>query len=183
MSIHLATILKTERKLKTNFELKANCRTQQSIHEYIGGAEDAVKYLRAHKVNILRDSLVKIDNSFYIAGREDLSSNHSSRGKRKDISQIMAGADRTLPVILLDHQPFHLDEAEGNGIDFQISGHTHHGQLWPFGYLTNLIYEVSWGYKKKGNTQIYVSSGFGGWGPPVRTGNNPEILCFDLTFK
>jgi predicted MPP superfamily phosphohydrolase len=89
---------------------------------------------------------------------------------------------RDLPTILLDHQPVSLDDAVQAGIDLQLSGHTHHGQLWPFSYITKKVYEVSWGYKKKGNTNIYVSCGAGSWGPPVRTGNTPEILSIALRF-
>ena len=83
---------------------------------------------------------------------------------------------------MMDHTPFKLEEAENNGIDLQVSGHTHHGQLFPFNYLTKKIYEVSWGYKQKGNTHVYVSSGFGGWGPPVRVGTSPEIVNIKIIF-
>ena len=99
---------------------------------------------------------------------------------RKTFDQILDGRDRSRPLIAMDHQPFHLDEAVKAGVDLQLSGHTHHGQLWPFNFITKAIYEVSWGYLKKGGTQFYVSSGVGTWGPPVRTGNRPEILRIEL---
>ena len=82
----------------------------------------------------------------------------------------------------MDHQPVKLEEAENNGIDLQLSGHTHHGQLWPFNFITKKIYEVSMGYKQKGDTHYYISPGVGTWGPPVRTGNKPEIIQFTLNF-
>lgn len=91
--------------------------------------------------------------------------------------------DRSKPVILLDHQPLHLDETEKNGIDLQLSGHTHNGQMWPLNYITARIYEVSYGYKRKGNTQIIVSSGFGVWGPRIRLGSRSEILLINIKFK
>jgi len=75
-----------------------------------------------------------------------------------------------------------LDEAARNGIDLQLSGHTHKGQLWPLNYLINSIFEVGYGYKKKGNTHIIVSSGFGLWGPRVRTSGRSEILQIDIEF-
>jgi hypothetical protein len=87
------------------------------------------------------------------------------------------------PKILLDHTPVKLEQAEKNGIDIQFSGHTHHGQIWPANLITNMIYEVSWGYKKKGNTHYYVTSGAGTWGPPVRTGSKSEIVCIRLKFE
>jgi predicted MPP superfamily phosphohydrolase len=95
----------------------------------------------------------------------------------------MAGVDLQKPVILLDHQPFELDEKVQAGADLTLSGHTHHGQIWPLNYITRSIYEVSWGYKKKGNMHVYVSSGAGGWGPPVRLGNRPEVIFVKLKFS
>jgi predicted MPP superfamily phosphohydrolase len=151
-------------------------------HEYIGGAEKAVKYLEAHGITMLRDSSILIDGKFYIVGREDRDKPRFSGRNRKEMEQLLTGIDKTKPLILLDHQPFELDIKESLGMDFTLSGHTHHGQMWPLNYLTNAIYEVSWGYKKKGNTHVYVSSGVGGWGPPVRIGNRPEIVLIDLQF-
>ncbi len=152
-------------------------------HEYIGGVEKACKYLEDHNVTVLRDSAIKINNSFYIIGREDRSIKSFTGKIRKPLKELLTKVDKSYPLILLDHQPFNLEQAVENGIDLQISGHTHHGQLWPFNYITNMIYEVSWGYKKKENTQVYVSSGVGTWGPPVRLGNRPEIVNIKLSFK
>ena len=151
-------------------------------HEYIGGVEPAVRYLSEHGLTMLRDAAVKINDGIYIVGREDISFNRASGRKRKSLEELMSGIDKSFPIIMMDHQPFHLEEAERNGVDLQLSGHTHHGQLWPFNFITKKVYEVSWGYKKKGNTHIYVSSGAGTWGPPVRTGNSPEIVFLQLTF-
>lgn len=151
-------------------------------HEYIGGVEAAVQYLREHGIVVLRDNAVLIANSLYIIGREDRSIGQFAGGQRVPLAELMKDVDRSFPIILMDHQPFHLEEAEQAGVDMQLSGHTHHGQLWPFNYITNKVYEVSWGYKQKGNTHIYVSCGVGTWGPPVRTGNRPEILMIELTF-
>jgi predicted MPP superfamily phosphohydrolase len=94
----------------------------------------------------------------------------------------MAGVDGSSPLILMDHQPFRLGEAERNGVDLQLSGHTHNGQLWPFNYITGAVYELSWGFARKGSTNIYVSCGVGTWGPPVRTVGRPEIVHINLTF-
>jgi predicted MPP superfamily phosphohydrolase len=83
---------------------------------------------------------------------------------------------------MMDHQPFGLKEAVEEGIDLQISGHTHNGQLWPINYIVEAIYELPWGYKKTGGTHFYVSNGLGTWGPPVRIGNRPEIVLINLAF-
>jgi len=152
-------------------------------HEYIGGVEKAKHYLSNHSVNILSDSAILIDDSFYVAGREDLTINSFTNHRRKSLEDVLAGTDKDKPIILLDHQPFKLENAVKNGVDLQLSGHTHHGQIWPFNYITKMVYELSWGYRKKGNTHFYVSSGVGGWGPPVRTVNRPEIVSIKLHFK
>ena len=147
-------------------------------HEYIGGVEKACNYITAHGVKMLRDSTVFIDSSFYIVGREDRSAH-----KRKTLAELMQGVDKKYPVILMDHQPFHLEESEENGIDLQLSGHTHYGQMWPFNYITRMVYELAYGYLVKGNTHIYVSSGVGTWGPPIRVVADPEIANFRLRFN
>jgi uncharacterized protein len=151
-------------------------------HEYIGGVEEACKYLTEHGVVMLRDSVVKVGDAFMLVGREDISIGQFSGKKRKQLSDLMKDADKSLPVILMDHQPLHLNDAVDNGADLQLSGHTHHGQLWPFNYIAQSVYEVSWGYKQKGNTQFYVSCGVGTWGPPMRTGNRPEVVQLKLKF-
>lgn len=95
----------------------------------------------------------------------------------------MKEVDRSLPVIMMDHQPVRLSEAAGHGVDLQLSGHTHHGQLWPAHVVTRLLYEVSYGFKRIGGCGYYVSCGFGTWGPPVRVGTAPEIVHIRVRFK
>lgn len=152
-------------------------------HEYIGGVEKACRYLTDHNVRVLRDTVLKVNDDFYVIGREDRSIKGFTGKQRKPLEELMAQVDKSYPIILLDHQPLNLSQAVVNGADLQISGHTHHGQIWPLTYITDMIYEVSCGYKKKGNTQIYVSSGAGTWGPPIRTGTIPEIVNIKLSFQ
>ena len=152
-------------------------------HEYIGGAEKACKYLSEHNVRMLRDEVIKIGKSFYIAGREDKSIKQFARKKRKSLEEILSGIDNNLPLIVMNHQPTEFDEAVKNNVDLHLSGHTHHGQLWPFGYITNKVYLLSRGYLSKGNTHFFVSTGAGTWGPPIRTGNRPEIVSIILKFN
>jgi predicted MPP superfamily phosphohydrolase len=151
-------------------------------HEYIGGAEAAVKYLQDHGVIILRDSVVRVGDSFFLAGREDRDKPRFSGRPRLEVEELLKNTDKSFPVILLDHQPFNLEKAQAAGADLQLSGHTHHGQLWPLNYITSAIYEVSMGYLKKSDSHFYVSPGFGGWGPPVRIGNRPEIVKITIRF-
>jgi len=145
-------------------------------HEYIGGAERAVKYLSEHNITVLRDTSVFVDNKFYLIGREDRDKKRFTGTDRKQLDELMKDVKTEFPVIVLNHQPFNLEELEGKNIDLSLSGHTHHGQFFPVNLVTNLIYEVSRGYLNKYGTHIYVSQGVGTWGPPVRIGNKPEIV-------
>jgi len=168
----------TLRKLKARFGVLAITGN----HEYIGGVEEACRYLEEHGITVLRDTSSKIDNSLFVVGREDRSISQFAGKKRKPLEELMTQVDKRSPVILMDHQPFGLDEAVRHGVDLQLSGHTHHGQIWPFQLITRAVYELSWGYLKRASTHIYVSSGVGTWGPPVRIGNTPEIVHIQLTF-
>jgi predicted MPP superfamily phosphohydrolase len=152
-------------------------------HEFINEVESSVKYAEKFGIKFLRDSYKLIDSSFYIIGREDSSMSQFTGIQRKTLGAIVNHLPNNYPKILLDHTPFKLEQAQQNGIDLQLSGHTHHGQIWPANIITNMIYEISWGYKKKGNTHYYVSSGAGTWGPPVRTGSNSEIVNIKVIFE
>ncbi|MFZ5640983.1 MAG: metallophosphoesterase [Bacillota bacterium] len=153
-------------------------------HEYIGGhIDEAVRYMEAAGIRILRDSYVKVADSFYVAGRDDRSRERMGSKSRQDLAGMLAGIDRSLPVIVLDHQPVRLEEAQQNGVDIQLSGHTHRGQLFPNQLITGRMYEKDWGLLRKGSLQVIVSSGFGTWGPPVRTGNQPELVDLVINFS
>lgn len=152
-------------------------------HEYIGGIDKAVEYLEMLNIQLVRDTAILINNSFYLAGREDKDLGRFSDKRRKSLKEIVQNVNPQLPLILLDHQPFQLEQAVENGVDLQLSGHTHNGQFWPFNLITNKMYEVSWGYKLKGNTHVYVSSGYGTWGPPIRIGSIPEIVNIRINFS
>lgn len=167
------------RKLKSKYGAYA----VTGNHEYIGGAEAAVKYMEEHEIRVLRDEAVFIDSSFYIIGREDKDKERFSGTKRKELKEIVSALNQAYPKILLDHQPIGLQSAQTNGIDLQLSGHTHHGQLWPLNFVTSMIYEISYGYRKVEDTHYFVSSGFAGWGPPVRTGSRTEIVNIKINFE
>lgn len=165
-------------RLKSNYGIYA----VTGNHEYIGGVEASTGYFSKHKINWIRDSVVNIENKVLLVGREDRTITRFTGKVRKPLTEIMKDVDYKLPIILMDHQPISLDEAVENFIDLQISGHTHHGQIWPLNYIAEKIYEVSWGYLKKRSTHFYVSCGVGTWGPPVRIGNTPEIVNIILEF-
>jgi len=152
-------------------------------HEYINRIEHTLPIFGELGITLLRDSVLSVDGLFTVVGRDDYSSKQMYGVDRKTIKDLLKDVDTSRPVILIDHQPFALDETAKYPIDLQLSGHTHDGQMFPLNLLTKAIYEVSWGYKKKGNTNFYVSSGYGTWGPRVRLGNRPEIVIVNATFN
>jgi predicted MPP superfamily phosphohydrolase len=151
-------------------------------HEYFSGVKAAVSYMEAANIYVLQDTALKVADSFYIIGRKDLMAERMGGG-RKSLEHILQDVDKTCPLILMDHQPYHLEVAEKNGIDLQLSGHTHNGQLFPFNYITRLVYERSWGYERRGDTHYYVSCGIGTWGPPIKTNSVPEIVNLKINFN
>lgn len=147
-------------------------------HEHYAEQPNATEqYLKSAGITFLKDSVALVNNSFYIVGRDD-----QTNARRKSLSALMHGLKADLPVILLDHQPHHLEEAEANGIDLQISGHTHEGQFFPGNLLVKRMFEVGHGYLRKGNTHYYVSSGLGIWGPQYRIGTQSEMVVIDFIF-
>jgi uncharacterized protein len=151
-------------------------------HEFINGAENSVKFMKDKGISVLRDELIKINDSLYIIGREDKGVSFTG-DVRKSLNEILKEKSENLPTILLDHTPTGLNEAAENKVDLQLSGHTHNGQMFPLNFITRMIYEVSWGYLKKEETHYYVSSGVGSWGPPVKLASNAEIVNIKIRFK
>ena len=96
------------------------------------------------------------------------------RDRHVDISQ---------PVIMLDHEPLQIQEAQQAGVDIQLSGHTHKGQLFPLHFITKNLFETDYGYWHKGAYQLIVTSGYGTWGPPIRVGNHPEVVEIMIQFR
>ncbi len=153
-------------------------------HEYIGGhQEEASRHLQEAGITVLRDSYKKIGESFYVVGRDEQSRERFTGTTRQQLSGIMEGVDCSLPVMLMNHQPVDLAEAREQGVDLQLSGHTHKGQLYPFNLITKKIFETDWGYLRQGDFQLIVSCGFGTWGPPIRVGNVPEIVEMVIHFN
>ena len=129
-------------------------------------------------IRLLQDTVEQIDNAFYLVGRND----GRSRG-RKSIEELLRDCDRSLPVIVLEHRPTDLDNVSRSGADILLSGHTHNGQLFPVNFITKRYYELSWGYKLKKGTHVFVTSGIQVWGPPVRTAGDSEILIVNVSFR
>jgi uncharacterized protein len=151
-------------------------------HEFIGGAATTIPYIEKHGIRILKDEVVTIDGNIQVIGRLDRDGSRFYNKQRLPLQDLIMQVDLSKPVILLDHQPFNLEETASAGVDLQLSGHTHNGQMWPLNYITGKIYQLSYGYKKIGNAHFIVSSGFGIWGPRVRSGSRSEVLEINITF-
>ena len=166
-------------------------------HEYYSGCPEAQRFFRQAGIHLLSDSSAVIDSTLVIIGRDDRTNLH-----RKSVKELATEAhaqlatDTSLPstpsptppaekvfTILLDHQPYNLELAEQSHIDFQLSGHTHRGQVWPISWITDAIYECSWGNHQRGNTHYYISSGIGIWGGKFRIGTQSEYVVATLNSK
>ena len=147
-------------------------------HEYRANRFAKTRWIRKAGAELLVDTTLLIDNSFYLIGRDDYINK-----SRKPLSLITKGIDKEKPLILLDHQPWTLTEAMMNGIDLGLYGHTHNGQYWPYPLLMKFVYECPYGYYRKGNSQYYVSSGIGVAGPPYRVGTASEMVVLHIRFE
>jgi len=145
-------------------------------HEHHGGKGREAFFSKSN-IHTLRDEVVKIDQAFYLAGRKD-----SHGGGRKDIDDLLKSATEPLPVIVLDHRPADLENVGRSKADFQVSGHTHGGQLWPLNLVSWWLYGLSHGYKKVGGAHVFVTSGLQVWSAPVRTAGDSEIMLIDVVF-
>lgn len=143
-------------------------------HEYYAGTVEAEDFYRSAGIHLLRDDMVRIGN-ITIIGRDD-----RTNKRRRLLSDLVERVDKDNYIILLDHQPYKLEQAERAGIDFQFSGHTHHGQVFPISLITENIYEVAYGSHQRGKTQYYVSSGLGIWGGKYRIGTCSEYVVANL---
>ena len=144
-------------------------------HEYYSNEPQAERFFRDAGIILLKDSVAHY-KGIDIVGRDD-----RTETRRAAVKNLVKGLQGF--TILLDHQPYHLEEAEQAGIDFQFSGHTHRGQVWPASWVTDMVYEKSWGHHQRGRTRYYVSSGLGIWGPKIRVGTRSEYLVLHLVNK
>lgn len=144
-------------------------------HEYYSGEPRAEQFYRDARINLLIDSAALIDSAIVVVGRDD-----RTNRRRKNLTQLISGLDKEKFTIVLDHQPYSLEKAEQQGVDFQLSGHTHRGQVWPVSWITDALYECSWGSHQRGQTSYYVSSGLGIWGGKFRIGTQSEYVVATL---
>ncbi|MEU7071116.1 metallophosphoesterase [Streptomyces narbonensis] len=150
-------------------------------HEYFSGADAWVDHVRELGLRPLRNERVEIAAGFDLAGVDDVAG--ESEGQGPDFGRALGDRDRARAAVLLAHQPIVIHDAVRHGVDLQLSGHTHGGQLWPGEYLADLANPTVAGLERYGDTQLYVSRGAGAWGPPVRVGAPSDITIVELASK
>lgn len=147
-------------------------------HEYYGKKVPLlVEEMEASNVKMLLDETILVADTFYLTGREDLTNRN-----RKELSEL-APKQKNLPWLVMDHTPSNLLIPEREKVDFHVSGHTHRGQMWPNHLFTQKLFELDYGYRKKGNMHAIVSSGFGFWGPPIRLGSRSELWSVEIKLE
>jgi uncharacterized protein len=153
-------------------------------HEYFVDTRSWLRHLPTLGVEVLRNERVPIRRgsaSFDLAGIDDRTAARSGiPGHGADLDAALDGRDDAVPAVLLAHQPYMVTQARAAGVDLQISGHTHAGQLWPFDYAIRLDQPAVEGLSRHGDTQLYVTAGAGYWGPPMRVGARPEVTVVEL---
>ena len=138
------------------------------------------KFLKDADIELLRDEYILIDNKFYLYGRPDAERPGKGIEKRKSADEIVTGMNMSKPVIVMDHQPKEMTKLSEAGVDLDLSGHTHNGQVWPCNLLTRLMWDNSYGYKQIGNMHSIVTSGVGTFGPNMRIGTKAEICHIEI---
>ncbi len=153
-------------------------------HEYFSGADAWVNELTRMGIRVLQNERVVIGNgvaSFDLAGIDDRSAVHyGGLPPNEAVARALAGRDSTRELVLLAHQPRSALDAEPFGVGLQLSGHTHGGQVWPFGVIVMLQQPFTAGLHRHGQSQVYVSRGTGYWGPPMRLAAPSEITHLRL---
>lgn len=147
-------------------------------HEYISGVDDAQRFARMANITLLRDNIAVLPCGLHIIGRDDVTNRN-----RSALSDLVSSIPTAAPTLLLDHNPkdASIDEAVELGVDIQLYGHTHSGQVWPVTYIVEAMYNQPSGYRFREGSHVIVSGGLSLWGPPFRIGTDSELWV--LTVK
>lgn len=172
-----------------------------------GQGRNLADYLEEAHIKVLQDAYEKVGGSLYLVGRNNggmhregaaeaaeaaeaagqaLGGNPGGRyagNRRLELAELLSGVDTSLPVILMDHQPIDVENAQRNKVDIQLSGHTHNGKVFPINLITGRLFDTDWGLLTRESYNLIVSCGYGTWGPPLRIGNHPEIVDINVRFE
>ncbi|MEU8990328.1 metallophosphoesterase [Streptomyces sp. NPDC048558] len=149
-------------------------------HEYFSGAEQWVEEVRRLGLRPLENARTELPH-FDLAGVNDVAG--ESEGQGPDFAKALGDRDTARACVLLAHQPIQIHDAVDHGVDLQLSGHTHGGQLWPGNLVAELANPTLAGLDRYGDTQLYVSRGAGAWGPPTRVGAPSDITVIELASR
>ena len=140
------------------------------------------EFLARADITMLEDETVLIDDTFYLTGRRDKEMAHKEQLPRKTFSEITEPLDHSRPIIVMDHEPRELSEAADSGVDLDLCGHTHDGQMFPANIVVHFLWENACGVLKKGSMTSVVTSGAGVWGPAMRVGTDNEVVIVEVSF-
>ncbi|WP_448322227.1 metallophosphoesterase, partial [Streptomyces sp. CO7] len=149
-------------------------------HEYFSGVEEWTALVQELGLDLLANERVELP-AFDLAGVNDVSG--EGYGDGPDLAAALRDRDPSRASVLLAHQPVFVDEAVRHGVDLQLSGHTHGGQLWPLNHVAALANPTVAGLERYGDTQLYVSRGAGAWGPPTRVGAPSDVTVVELASR
>mgnify|MGYP004499289789 FL=1 len=141
------------------------------------------EFLSKSNIKTLRDETILIDDSFYLIGRLDYHKYGIKINERKTIEELTKDIDIDKPIIVLDHEPYELNELSNNNVDLDLSGHTHNGQMFPSNILLKVIWDNPYGLLKVGNMTSIVTSGIGVYGPNMRVLSTAEVVNINVNFK
>lgn len=181
----------TKEKMREVFQRLGGIKSRYGIY-YVYGNHDRQPYtstpaytqeelsdtITENGIIILEDSCMEINDDLVLAGRADAAWGNSSG--RASSEELLKGTDREKYIIVADHQPIEAEENDAQGADLELSGHTHAGQIWPVGCFTALMGGLNYGEYQQGNCKVIVSSGFTGWGYPVRTQEHCEYVVVNI---
>lgn len=140
--------------------------------------EELVQAIEESGIRILEDEYIEIGEDLILAGRGNAA--WGATRKRPSTEEILQGADRSRYIILVDHQPIGAEENAAQGVDLELSGHTHAGQIWPVGLFSELAGVLNYGEYERGGCKVIVSSGVAGWRYSMRTGEHCEYVVIDI---
>ncbi len=147
---------------------------------------EMIPYLFAESgIKVLKDETVILNDDLYLVGRKDVTDGRERYGEdtRTHLDELLKDAEPELFTILMDHAPLEIYDAERMGVNLQVSGHTHQGQLYPFGIITERYFPFDYGHFSLNEYNLVASSGVGTWGPPVRVGTKSEIVRINVKQK
>ena len=164
-----------QEKILAGFTFGGRAKKQSSV--------EMDEFLEKAGFTLLRDEYVLIENAFYLYGRPDYERPGRGIEERKTAQEITDNMDLSLPVLMIDHEPRELQELADAGVDADLCGHTHDGQLFPGNITIKFLWENACGYLKKDNMHNIVTSGVGLFGPNMRVGTKSEICDIVMHFN